>query len=160
MRIAGLVYLDRFGADEQRAAFEALEACERYALPSQPPYARGTHEDAAPYPPLADEMELLAAVLPGWLGLEYRPLDEAARRELGVAAGAALVTRVHPYSPAAEAGIVSGDVILGPPGEHFERRGGLREWVLTSMVDDVRELEILRAARSAVVTIRMGAAPG
>jgi hypothetical protein len=158
MRIAGLVYLDRQGASQQRRAHEALELCERFALPARPPRPAGK-DDEQPYPPLVDEMQLLAAVLPGWLGLEYRSLDSATRTHLELFAGAAQVTRVHAYSPAADAGIAAGDIILGPPGGYFRRRAALREWVTTSLVDEIRSLDLLRNGSPLRIEIRTGALP-
>ncbi len=157
-RIAGLVYLDRHAQSEDRRAHEALERCEQFELPSRPPRPNGK-DDVEPYPPLADEMALLAAVLPGWLGVEYRAADASMRVEFDLLGGAVVVTRVHEFSPAADAGLVVGDVILGPPGEHFRRRAELREWVTTSFVDEVRPLDLLRDAVPRRVEIRTGSLP-
>jgi S1-C subfamily serine protease len=104
-------------------------------------------------------MELLAAVLPGWLGVEYRPLDPAMRQRLDTLPGAAVITRVHPYSPAAEAGLLAGDIILGPPGAHFRKRAQLREWVTTALADQRQPLDLLRDGRPLVIAIRVGTMP-
>jgi hypothetical protein len=159
VRIAGLVYLDRVAGGEQRAAFERLEECEHFELPGRAPRLQVSRDQVEAYPSLVKEMELISALLPGWLGVEYRPLDSATRLRLDALPGAAVVTRVHSYSPASEAGLVVGDIILGPPGEHFRRRARLREWVTTSLVDQVRTLELLRDDRLLQVAIRVGSVP-
>jgi hypothetical protein len=159
VRIAGLVYLDRMADSREREAHERLDQCERFALPVRPPRPTTGRDDAPPYPPLVEEMELLAAVLPGWLGVEYRPLDPAMRQRLDTLPGAAVITRVHPYSPAAEAGLLAGDIILGPPGAHFRKRAQLREWVTTALADQRQPLDLLRDGRPLVIAIRVGTMP-
>lgn len=158
-RIAGRVYLDRYGMEAERAAYERLEACERFELPSRPPRPSGSRSDPPAYPPLAEEMELLSALLPGWLGVDFQSLDSVSRQKFDVGLGAVVVTHVHEFSPAAQAGIRTEDIILGPPGKHFSKRGELREWITTSLVNDLREIELLRDGRSMRVRIRVGTAP-
>jgi hypothetical protein len=157
-RIAGEVYLDRYATHAERAAYEALRECEAFALPgggqvmarvSMPP----------PFPPLDAEAKLLATVLPGWLGMEFRALDPQRRATLALAPGAVTVTRVYRDSPAARAGIAQGDIVLGPPGAHFAERNQVREWVMTSMIDETRTLDVLRDGRMLAVPVRISAPP-
>ncbi len=158
-RIAGLVYLDREGRNEERASFEALLACEDFSLGTG---RRGAQQKLVlppPFPPMVDEMQLLATLLPGWLGVEYQPPSEQVRTEFGLGKGAALLTKVFEYSPAAKAGLKVGDIVLGPPGEPFEERSGLREWAATSIVDEVGRLVVLRDGEERTVELRLGAPP-
>lgn len=158
-RIAGLVYLDREGRDSERAGFEALVTCEDFSLGTG---RRGAQQKLVlppSFPPMVDEMQLLATVLPGWLGVEYQPPAESLRAEFGLGLGAAHLTKVFEYSPAARAGLEVGDIVLGPPGEPFEDRSGLREWAATSIVDEVRPLVVLRDGEPRTIELRLGAAP-
>jgi len=148
LRIAGLVYLDRDGRDEEHVTFERLDACEDFAFADRRTSGLARSRMPEPYPPLSEELELLGVLAPGWLGIEYRSLG-----------GAVEVLSVTPESPAATAGLRVGDVILGPPGAHFAEPNRLREWIVTSMVDDVRQLEVRRGQTTLVVDLRVGAAP-
>ncbi len=158
-RIAGLVYLDRVAGADQRQAFEALVACEDLTIGRATRPSRRARALPPPFPPLIDEMELLANVLPGWLGIEYAHLQSHERRALDLEPGAVRITRVVPGSPAEKGGLRQGDIVLGPPGSHFVERNRIREWVLTSIVDEVRLLDVLRDSNLLTVRVRIGAAP-
>jgi hypothetical protein len=158
-RIAGLVYLDRHADEDDVAAFERLEACEDLTLGRHRLIPLPRPRPPQPFPPLGDELELLAAVLPGWLGVDYAPADPRVRRTYDLGDGAVVVTRVYPGSPAARGGIRVGDVLVGAPGEVFAERNQIREWIMTSIVDEVRELEILRDGELLTVELRMGSPP-
>jgi hypothetical protein len=93
-RIAGLVYLDRHADVEERQAFEALAACEDLTIGHPGRRSRTATALPPPYPPMIDEMELLASVLPGWLGIDYAHLPAREQAELGLESGAVRITRV------------------------------------------------------------------
>lgn len=158
-RIAGLVYLDRYGRNEERAAFEGLVACEDLTLGTKHRTSRRDFVLPPPFPAMVDEMQLIATVLPGWLGVDYKPPAEALRTEFELSIGAAQLTKIFDYSPAAGAGLQVGDIVLGPPGEPFAERSGLREWAATSLVDDVRSLLVLRDGTLRTIELRLGTAP-
>jgi S1-C subfamily serine protease len=98
-------------------------------------------------------------VLPGWLGVEFKAVERGRLEPVVVDAGAVTVTRVYGGSPAAHAGMASGDVVLGPPGGHFTERNQIREWVMTSMIDRTYDLEVLRNGRVVTLPIRISAPP-
>jgi hypothetical protein len=149
LRIAGLVYVDRFASVDERAAFERLSACEDFSLPADRFVPLGRVRVAEQFPPLAVELKIIAAVLPGWFGLQTVP----------AAAGAVRVHAVTPGSPAERAGMASGDVILGPPGAHFRSPADFREWALTSVVDEAKVLDVDRDGRIIRVEIVAAAPP-
>jgi len=97
-----------------------------------------------PYPPLADELELLAEVLPSWLGVRFGPTPATVQAERELAGGSTLLRAIYPDSPALEAGLEAGDIVLGPPQEHFDAAGQLREWTMVSPRETPLALEVLR----------------
>jgi hypothetical protein len=153
IRIAGMVYVDRIASTDERAAFERLSACEDFSLPADRFVPLGRIRVAEHFPPLATELKIIAAVLPGWFGLQTVPAGSAA------AAGAVRVVSVVQGSPAERAGIASGDVILGPPGAHFRSPVDFREWTLTSTVDEARVVDIHRDGRTIRVEMVTAAPP-
>jgi hypothetical protein len=159
MRVAGLVYLDRHDEVSARAEFENLQACEDLSFGGKPVASRRERALPPPFPQLVDESELLANVLPGWIGIEFRPVQSVLRSEFGLERGAVRVKRAFPGSPAEQAGLRAGDIVLGPPGSPFVERNQIREWVMTSIVDEVRSLEVLRNGLPITVRVRVGAAP-
>ena len=157
IRLAGLRWLDsRAGRDEQEA-FTALFACEDLVLPVQegePPAAR----DALPS--WDDDLDRARVVLPAWMGIQFEPAKPELRRQLGLDAGAVSVRWVYPDSPAARAGLVPGDIIVGPPGAPFTEPAQIREWVMLREIGREVAIEILHNQVRGVRTLLPGEHPG
>jgi thiol-disulfide isomerase/thioredoxin len=159
MRVAGEVLVARQDEEAQRAR-DALMSCEAAGLRDDPP-AITAASLAAPrsFPPLAEEERLLDGLLPAYMGIEFRPVDDAKRARLGVRNGAVNVLRVYPESPAARAGLEVGDVVLGPPGTPFEEPNQVREWTMRRQIDVPTPLVIRHDDEVRTVTLRPGPFP-
>jgi thiol-disulfide isomerase/thioredoxin len=81
---------------------------------------------------MKDELATLAEIAPSWLGVHFRAVPPAVRTAHGLPSGANLLDAVYPDSPALEAGLQVGDIVLGPPGQPFGSPNELREWTMTS----------------------------
>jgi len=130
--IAGRVLLREAGGAEERGALARLDRCEAFSpgeLAATPTLAAAP---SAPFPPLAEELATLEQVSPSWLGVRFRALPDKARAERGLPAGATLLQAIYPGSPAEQAGLQAGDVVLGTPARPFEAARQLREWTLTA----------------------------
>jgi thiol-disulfide isomerase/thioredoxin len=130
-------------------SLDRLEACEALE-PGRLP--RGDTSSARPgrdpFPPLASDLALLDEIQPSWLGLRFAAVPDAVRRTRALSAGASRVEAVEPDSPARDAGITQGDIVLGPPGHPFASRNEIREWTMTSPRDVPLPLVLLRGAAS------------
>jgi thiol-disulfide isomerase/thioredoxin len=117
----------------QRGAMERLERCEA-STPGNPlPPATLTGDAGArPFPPLGTDVALLKEISPSWLGVRFRAVPESVRASRGLPAGANFLDAVYPDSPAREAGLEAGDIVLGPPRQPFDSPRELREWTMTA----------------------------
>jgi thiol-disulfide isomerase/thioredoxin len=152
--IAGRAYLAKQGSAEERAAFEALRACEDLELPGAPaatfppaPAAR------APVPPLAEDRALDGELRPAWPGFAWREAHADQKKRDSLPEGASVVVGVYPDSPAAAAGIEPGDLLLGAPGRPFEARHDLRAWTMEAPVGAPLAIEIARGGKRSTVTL-------
>ncbi len=142
IRLAGLRWLDTRADTSQKAAFLALFECEDLVLPLKetgalPP----APENLASWD---DDLDLARSVLPAWMGIQFEPAKIALRNKYNLTEGAVLVRWVYPGSPAAKAGLVPGDVIIGPPGAAFAEPAQIREWVMLRQIGREVELIVLR----------------
>jgi thiol-disulfide isomerase/thioredoxin len=158
--IAGRQYLARSGTKDERAAFQSLTECESTALP-----APSAHDgDEAPaartaFPPLEEDLAAARELLPSWMGIRFAAPPADVRKAHQLTPGAAAVTVIYPGSPAASAGLLAGDVILGPPGAPFVDPGQIREWTMLAAVDEPAPLEVLRGDSRIALTIVPGPYP-
>lgn len=96
----------------------------------------------------------------GWLGVQVQPLDEDIARSLGLEnARGAIVGSVVPESPAAQAGIQRGDVILTFEGASIADSRELTQRVGAFAINRPARLEIQRAGRRQTVNVRLQERP-
>jgi thiol-disulfide isomerase/thioredoxin len=151
--IAGREYLSRSGTPEERAAYQALLDCESLSLPLPQPVPGMRQADRPAFPPLEDDLAAAREVLPAWMGIRFGEVPAPARKAQQLTPGAVSVTAVYPESPAEEAALQVGDVVLGPPEAPFEDPRQIREWTMLATVDRPVPLEILRGDRRLEVTL-------
>jgi thiol-disulfide isomerase/thioredoxin len=151
--IAGREDLARDGSRDERAAYEALLACEALRLPLAGPVSGMPPVERAPFPTMDEDVAASRDVLPAWMGIRFGEVPASVREAHGLAPGASSVLAVFPDSPAAAAGLEPGDVILGPPGSRFEDPGQIREWTMLASVDEPDTLAVLRGPDTIEKTI-------
>lgn len=157
LQVAGTVYLERHATPEQRTAYAALVACEDLRIPGglELPELSLPQE----FPPLADDVATATAALPAWIGIRFREVEPELRPGLGLAPGAARVLTVYPNSPAEAAGLLTGDILIGPPGSPFEQHREVRWWTMLAEPGTARGLEVLRGEQRRTVDIVPGVFP-
>lgn len=95
-----------------------------------------------------------------WLGAQLQMLDADLAAGLGLAAPrGALVIDVAPDSPAALAGIGSGDVITAIDGIGVEDPEALNYRIATKPIGSTAELELLRGGQARLASVEMLAPP-
>ncbi len=93
-----------------------------------------------------------------FLGVTMQELDEGLRKGLDVKVRAGvLVAEVVDGSPAQEAGIESGDIIVEFKGRKVESPSGLRGMVEKSEVGDTAKVKVIRDNKARTITVTLGA---
>jgi len=151
--IAGREYLSREGTREERAAYESLLDCESLSLPLTRPVPGMRLADRDPFPALEDDLVAAREVIPAWMGIRFGEAPAAVREARQLRRGAASVTAVYPDSPAKEAGLRVGDVVVGPSEAPFEDPRQIREWTMLATVDKPAQLAVLRGEETLEVTL-------
>jgi Do/DeqQ family serine protease len=95
-----------------------------------------------------------------WLGAKLAPVTRALadQLKLGRVAGA-LVARVYETSPAAEAGLLVGDVIVGVDGHEVDDDRGVDYRLITRGIGKRARLDLVRDGRRTSVDVVLRAAP-
>jgi thiol-disulfide isomerase/thioredoxin len=151
--IAGREYLEKEGNREQHAAYEALLRCEALSLPLARPVTGMQPAERAAFPAMRDDLVAAREVLPAWLGIRFEAAPAPARKAHDLKPGASLVTAVYPDSPAQEAGLQVGDVVVGPLEAPFEDPRQIREWTMLATVDRPASLSVLRGEERLDLTL-------
>ncbi len=160
--IAGRVHLARHASPVARTAFARLFSCEAFALPlagatgAIPPL-----ESEPALPPYAEDVRVAHEVAPAWMGISFHAPSDAQRSLVPESApGAIAVREVYPDSPAQQAGLEVGDVILGPSGSPFREPRQVREWTMLRPVGSPVVLDVLHEGAVVQRTLVPGPHPG
>lgn len=96
----------------------------------------------------------------GYLGVAIQPVEGALAEQLGVQPNeGVLVTEVYPNTPASEAGIKSGDVILSFDGKKVSSPNELQSYVEESEIDKAHDVEILRDDKRMTIKVTVREQP-
>ncbi len=101
------------------------------------------------------------AVARGWLGVEIQPVSADIADSLGVkAASGALVSRAQPNSPAAAAGVKTGDVITSVNGESVADPRELARKIALLGPGKTAELGVIRDGAAQTISVKLAAMAG
>jgi serine protease Do len=96
----------------------------------------------------------------GWIGVQIQPVNGDIADSLGLKAEkGALVADVQKNAPAAEAGIKSGDVILGVNGENVDGPRELARKIASLGPEAKADLMIWRDGEQQTISVKLGALP-
>lgn len=99
-------------------------------------------------------------VVRGWLGVQIQPVTEDIAASLGLAEeNGALVTEPQPDSPAEDAGILAGDVIIAVDDREVEGPRDLARIIADYAPDTAVDLTILRDDEERSVEVALGKLP-
>ena len=95
-----------------------------------------------------------------WLGVAGYDMNRQIAYQYGLTeTRGVFVTEVKPESPAAEAGLRVGDVIIALGGTRIEGLGDLVETLGSAKIGDTMEVEVNRQGRELLLTVRLGTRP-
>ena len=107
--------------------------------------------------PIIEQLTLYGRTRRGWLGVQIQSVDGELARTLGMETPTgALVANVVSGSPAAESGIVSGDVILTFDGKTVPNASRLSQIVAAAPVGKSVRVSLLRRGRTVALVVVLG----
>jgi hypothetical protein len=143
----------------QSQAVDALLKCEDLTLPVAAPPRMAEPADVAKLPSFDEDKRAMATASPGWLGVVYVPVNRDRRRHLGVPDGAVQITSVLPRSPAALAGLRTGDIVVAAGGRPLVHSRVLRPLIAAATVNAALGIEVLRGTSPMTLAPVVGLAP-
>lgn len=155
--VAAEMLMQQGAAPAAAAEVAALQSCEEFALDRPPGEAPADRE---PFPSYGVDIDEARRILPGWMGIQFRQAGMADREKYGLEDGAVRVRHVYPDSPAEEAGLQLGDIVLGPPGSPFTEPRQIREWTMFQQAGEASPLEVLREGERISIEFVPGEHPG
>ena len=103
------------------------------------------------------QLKATGRVSRGWLGVYIQAIDEDTAELLGLESRqGALVSKVEPGSPADDAGIQRGDVIVEFEGEPIEEMDALPRKVATTSLGSELEVTVLRKGKRKTLDVTLG----
>ncbi|WP_314063241.1 DegQ family serine endoprotease [Cardiobacterium hominis] len=106
---------------------------------------------------IADQLKDKGEVVRGWLGVRIQGLDQTLAEGFGMEnPQGALVAEVEDNSPAAKAGIESGDVILQYNGKPVTKSADLPALVASTPIGEKVEIKLLRDGKEETVKAEIG----
>lgn len=95
----------------------------------------------------------------GYLGINFGPIPSSLAQALDITRGAAQVSQVVPDSPADQAGLQAGDVIISLGGQTLENASQLANIVGNKQPGEELEVTFIRDEEEQTVTVELGERP-
>ena len=95
----------------------------------------------------------------GYLGVQFGPISQTLARALDVPVGSAQVASVQADTPADEAGLEAGDVIVAVEGQELRNASDLLSLVANRRPGDTLDFEYVRDDDRRSTTVRLGVRP-
>jgi len=143
----------------QSQAVDALLKCEDLTLPLTAPPRMAEPADVVKLPSFDEDKRAMATANPGWLGVVYVPVNRDRRKHLSISDGAVQITSVLPRSPAALAGLRTGDIVVAAGGRPLVHSRALRPLIAAATVNAALGIEVLRGASHMILAPVVGLAP-
>jgi S1-C subfamily serine protease len=115
--------------------------------------------DVVKLPSFDEDKRAMATASPGWLGVVYVPVNRDRRKHLSIPDGAVQITSVLPRSPAALAGLRTGDIVVAAGGRPLVHSRALRPLIAAATLNAALRIEVLRGASHMILTPVVGLAP-
>lgn len=109
---------------------------------------------------IIDQLKEYGETRRGWLGVRIQTITDTIAESLGMPnTNGALVASVTEGSPAAEAGIEAGDVILKFGGQEVLEMRGLPKIVAQTAIGETVDVEIMRGTEKKTLQVKVGRLP-
>ncbi|MCK0068523.1 Do family serine endopeptidase [Kordiimonas laminariae] len=106
---------------------------------------------------VVEELREFGKVRRGWLGVGIQPLNEDIAKAMRVdVTKGALITRVEPEGPAADAGIEDGDIIIEWDGKPVVDSNSLSRLVKRTKIDQAVDVVIIRERERQTIRVKTG----
>jgi S1-C subfamily serine protease len=107
--------------------------------------------------PIADQLVATGQVVHPYVGISYVPLNPALSAQNGISVPyGAYITSVVPGSPAAQAGLQSGDVITAIDGTPIQNDSDLAQILSNDKPGDTVTLTVLRGSQTLTIKVTLG----
>lgn len=109
---------------------------------------------------VADQLKQSGRVARGWLGVLIQDVTRDLAESFGMSRpSGALIAQIMPGSPADEAGLQVGDIVVGYGDEKVDTSAALPPLVGRSRIGETVQLEIIRDGKSQMVRIKLAELP-
>lgn len=110
---------------------------------------------------IAEQLKTTGTIARGWLGVSIQDLDQSLAQSFALdSPRGALISSVTPNSPAANAALKAGDVIIEYNGTAISRSAALPPLVAATAANSQTSMRIWRNGKAQDIVIRVGLLPG